>query len=171
MPIEISCLNCESVLRVADEHAGKSARCPQCAAINPIPIRADSHFELDGGPDFDSPDFETPSQHRFQSSPPNPYSAPSSDVRNRPTPIGDRLIRHRGATILALGIGSYVCCVLFGVGAIIMGKEDLRLMDEGIMDPSGRGLTQAGMNLGIIHLALIGLSILFATLIGFAGAL
>ena len=37
MPIEFECPNCKSVLRVADETAGKRARCPQCQVINDIP--------------------------------------------------------------------------------------------------------------------------------------
>lgn len=37
MAIETLCQGCGQRLRVADEHAGKKARCPNCQAINPIP--------------------------------------------------------------------------------------------------------------------------------------
>jgi hypothetical protein len=37
MPIEILCDACQSKLRVADEHAGKMARCPRCHSINAVP--------------------------------------------------------------------------------------------------------------------------------------
>ena len=36
MPIDTVC-NCGKRLRVADEHAGKKARCPQCGAIYVVP--------------------------------------------------------------------------------------------------------------------------------------
>lgn len=37
MPIDINCQGCGQRIRVADEHAGKKARCPNCQNINPIP--------------------------------------------------------------------------------------------------------------------------------------
>jgi hypothetical protein len=37
MSIEIDCQGCGQRIRVAEEHAGKKARCPSCQAINPIP--------------------------------------------------------------------------------------------------------------------------------------
>lgn len=37
MPIEFKCPQCESLLRVDDENAGKRARCPHCGTINRIP--------------------------------------------------------------------------------------------------------------------------------------
>ena len=41
MPIEFSCPHCQCLLRVADDNAGKRARCPQCNAINRIPGQSD----------------------------------------------------------------------------------------------------------------------------------
>lgn len=37
MPIELNCSGCQRRLRVADEHAGKQARCPQCGAVMAVP--------------------------------------------------------------------------------------------------------------------------------------
>jgi hypothetical protein len=37
MPIESSCQGCGRLLRVADEHAGKLARCPHCQTIYTVP--------------------------------------------------------------------------------------------------------------------------------------
>jgi hypothetical protein len=37
MPIEFDCDHCHHRLRVADEHAGKAARCPACQIVVPIP--------------------------------------------------------------------------------------------------------------------------------------
>ncbi len=68
---------------------------------------------------------------------------------------------HRGTLILVLGIlGLVMCGIITAIPAWIMGNRDLKEMDGGTMDPSGRGLTNAGRIMGIIG------SILFV--IGFA---
>lgn len=61
---------------------------------------------------------------------------------------------HRGAVVLVLGILGIVFCVICGIVAWVMGNEDLRQMDSGQMDPSGRSTTQAGRILGIVSVAL-----------------
>jgi len=64
----------------------------------------------------------------------------------------------RGGTILTLGILSVVLLGLIaGIPAWVMGHGDLQKMKTGRMNPDQRGMTQAGMVLGIIgtfHLAL-----------------
>jgi Domain of unknown function (DUF4190) len=58
--------------------------------------------------------------------------------------------------ILAFGILSFFCCpIVFGLLALFMGKADLKEMDAGRMDDSGRGMTKAGVVCGIIGLCLI----------------
>ena len=37
LSIEIQCRGCQALLRVADEHAGKQARCPKCGTIQTVP--------------------------------------------------------------------------------------------------------------------------------------
>jgi hypothetical protein len=62
---------------------------------------------------------------------------------------------HRGGLILALGILAFVLCGIFtAIPAWIMGNSDLKAMDAGQMDPSGRGLTQAGKIFGMIAILL-----------------
>ena len=67
---------------------------------------------------------------------------------------------HRGTLILVFGVLSLVVCMPLGIAAWIMGKSDLREMDEGKMDPSGRGETNAGRICGMISVGLAGLGIL-----------
>jgi hypothetical protein len=78
---------------------------------------------------------------------------------------------HRGGAVLALGILSLAflvtyltCCMspspIFGIIAWIMGSNDLREMDQGIMDPAGRNNTNAGWICGIIATVINGLMIL-----------
>ena len=62
---------------------------------------------------------------------------------------------HRGMTILVFGILGLVVCQLLGIAAWVMGNQDLREMDAGWMDPSGRDLTNAGRICGMVATALL----------------
>ncbi len=58
---------------------------------------------------------------------------------------------HRAGMILGLGIASFVCCgPVLGPIAFFMGRSDLAAMDSGLMDPSGRGMTNAGKICGLV---------------------
>ena len=62
---------------------------------------------------------------------------------------------HRGAVILAFGILGLVVCQLFGVAAWMMADNDLKEMDRGYMDSSGRDLTKTGRILGMVGTGLL----------------
>lgn len=58
---------------------------------------------------------------------------------------------HRGALILVLGLmGFFTGCAIFSLIAWVLGSNDLREMEAGRMDRSGRDITRAGMILGMI---------------------
>jgi hypothetical protein len=81
---------------------------------------------------------------------------------------------HRGGAVLALGILGLVVCFILGVVAWVMGNNDLREMDIGVMDPAGRSMTQAGKVCGIVSVvfALVPLCIgLLALLIAILAAI
>ena len=40
MAIEFRCSQCNQLLRVSDQSAGKSARCPKCQTVVPVPEEA-----------------------------------------------------------------------------------------------------------------------------------
>ena len=61
---------------------------------------------------------------------------------------------HRGVLILVLGILGIVCCFICGIIAWVMGNNDMRQMDAGRMDQTGRGITQAGKICGIVGIIL-----------------
>jgi hypothetical protein len=67
---------------------------------------------------------------------------------------GQSLQPHRGVVVLVLGILGIVVCFICGIIAWVMGNNDLRQMDAGAMDPSGRGMTQAGKICGMIGVIL-----------------
>ena len=82
---------------------------------------------------------------------------------------------HRGGIVLALGILGLVVCTICGIIAWVMGNNDLREMTAGTMDPSGRGMTQAGKICGmvsvIIPIVVLSIWLLMALFIGAGAAL
>ena len=77
-----------------------------------------------------------------------------------------RMIKpHRGAVILAFGILGLVVCQLFGVAAWVMADNDLKEMNRGYMDPTGRELTKAGRILGMVATGLLAISLVFGVLV------
>ena len=67
--------------------------------------------------------------------------------------------------ILVLGILGLVICGPLGIAAWIMGNGDLKEMDAGTMDPSGRGTTQAGKICGMIATILMAIGLVVGILI------
>ena len=86
---------------------------------------------------------------------PQPPAAPIPVPQQPSTPLKP----HRGGVVLTLGILGLAVCVICGIIAWIMGKNDLREMAEGRMDPAGMGMTKAGKICGMISVIL--------TLVGF----
>lgn len=78
---------------------------------------------------------------------------------------GGAMQPHRGVLILVFGIIGLVICVIFGIVAWVMGNNDLRQIDAGLMDPNGRGLVQAGRILGMVSVGLTLLIVAFYVLI------
>jgi hypothetical protein len=72
---------------------------------------------------------------------------------------------HRGTLILVFGILGLVVCFPFGIAAWIMGSGDLKKMAAGQMDPTGEGLTRAGVICGIINVVLLCISLLAAVVL------
>ena len=61
--------------------------------------------------------------------------------------------------ILTFGVLGFACCQIFSIVAWVMGYADMKEIKAGRMDPAGRGLTQAGMIIGIIGTVLMILTI------------
>ena len=119
MPIEFQCSGCGKTLRVQDEHAGESAKCPECDTITLIPDGSESGQDSldDGG--FGISDGDNPfadSEDAVQGDG-NPFEAPRADIDPYKADgmSGVILQKHRGGLILALGILSLCCCNLLGI--------------------------------------------------------
>ena len=74
---------------------------------------------------------------------------------------------HRGTLVLVLGILGLVVCGPLGTAAWIMGNTDLKEMTAGLMDPSGRGNTNAGRICGMIATILMAIGLVVGV-VGFA---
>jgi hypothetical protein len=91
----------------------------------------------------------------------NPYASPAAAGGFAlPTP------RHyrepaRGGSILTMSIVGMLFCFLLSIAAVAMGLTDLSEIKRGIRDPSGRGLTIAGVVIGCISLGLMALQLVF----------
>lgn len=90
-------------------------------------------------------------------------------------PQGGYIKPHRGTTVLVLGILGLVVCGICGIFAWTMGNADLREMDAGVMDRSGRDMTNIGRILGMVACGFMILGVLIFLLwmvvaVVFAGA-
>lgn len=140
----IACPNCRRQLQITADFYGQLVQCPDC-----------QH-------QFQAMENATGVQSTPPSSPP-PREEDEAPVRRREEEFDDdddvsisrrgvHQQAHRGAVVLVLGILG-ICCVgapITGILAWILGHMDLKAMDAGTMDPSGRGQTQTGKVLGMI---------------------
>jgi hypothetical protein len=101
------------------------------------------------------------------------------DGYTRQRPVRMDAEPHRAGLIQALGIASLITAIIYflffislplGIAAWVMGRRDLRKMDDGEMDPNGRKKTRDGWLCGMIGallssvIALIALAIIFAAI-------
>ncbi|REJ65234.1 MAG: hypothetical protein DWQ31_19035 [Planctomycetota bacterium] len=182
MSIEFQCESCERRLRVADEHAGRQARCPHCRGVVYVPeledegdseddvggfpgIGADETAARGGGGDFDfgtSPSKKTTARARGKRPAGKGRGKPSGGRPSSADAERGNLKPHRGVLILVLAIlGIVVNCFPLCIAAWVMGNSDVQAMRRGRMDPDGIGLTQAGMIIGMIGTLLALLAVVF----------
>lgn len=176
MSIEMGCTGCGQTLRVADEHAGKKARCPACGTIVQVPAAGEpAPLEPAAGSPFSDPaqlsqPQSAPDVNPFADRPEqefNPYAAPGAPVVKTPTFARP----HRGGLILTFAILGILCCMPFCIAAWVMGAADIKEMRAGRMDRSGQGMTQAGMIIGIVGTVLAGIWIVINIVIAVANAM
>lgn len=256
MPIESICQSCSKRLRVADEHAGKLARCPHCNSIYTVPTPSGGTLPSATSADPMRPltPLSTPAPQDLPGAAPAPGSlfgggaSPSSMWRMKTpsglvygpvskteldrwmaegritaecqlmadggtlwfpaeqiypqltpkvpamytgmaqpqpgaNPFGEQAMAtnpyaaspggyyrqhyaepHRGGLVLGLSIAGFFCCIFLSIASLIMGAIDLAAMNRGTMDPSGRGLTIAGMVIAGLSVAFNALSIILVVI-------
>ena len=150
-PVEIApCPGCQARLSVATSDLGADVECPYCKTVykakkpgtGTSPVSPSRRSELDE---------DRPSRRRRDEE--EEEDRPRKRKRRR----GGSYAPHRGVTILIFGILGWAVCLIFGIMAWVMGNADIKAMDEGRMDPEGRGMTQIGRIMGMVQciLALI----------------
>lgn len=93
--------------------------------------------------------------HLFQPSPTsaaNPYQATAP--YHSPRPYANYPKTDQSGLILGMGILGLFLCPIFAVVAWVMGSTALKDIEAGRVDPSNKGLVQAGYYLGILSVAL-----------------
>jgi hypothetical protein len=214
MAIDTICQTCGKQLRVADEHAGKTARCPGCQTIYSVPhtgvaaqpgligqpmawqtppavaagqpdkwhlksadgltygpvAKADLDQWMQQGRITPQSQIMSEADGRWvwageyypqlgsfaadPGAPVNPYAPPGGagyQTGYAWAPSGYRE-QHRGPVILALALVGAFFCGIACLVAIVMAIIDLQKMASGTMDPSGKGLTIAGLVIGSLPL-------------------
>lgn len=72
----------------------------------------------------------------------------------------------RGGLILTFGIVGLLCCGPLGIAAWVMGAGDLKKIEQGQISPEAKSMTQVGMILGIVAVALWALAIVVQLFVG-----
>lgn len=127
MAIEFRCTQCDKLLRIGDDAAGRQAKCPECGAILPVPA-ATTPFQSPpsggepgspfaaAGPQWAAPDDgKNPFQNPFQA--PNQYGQPPAKPHGGPMPgfVPNYLVQAILCTIF--------CCLPFGIVGIVFAAQ------------------------------------------------
>jgi len=130
--------------------------------------RRDSRRDRD-----DDDDRDRPSRRRSRRD--DDYDDDYDDDRPRRRRYSSSYVRpHRAGMVLTFGIVGLLMCwniigITFNILAIVFGSMDLKEMDNGTMDSSGRGQTSTGRTLGIVGLCLLPIAFCGFFALGAAG--
>ncbi|MGQ9487745.1 MAG: DUF4190 domain-containing protein [Armatimonadota bacterium] len=94
-----------------------------------------------------------------------PQSAAPPQYQAPPAPVVGGSASSQATTALVLGILGLLCCGLLSIPALIIGKQEMNRIDQGLAPVEGRGVAQAGYILGIIGLVFLGLLLLYVILV------
>ena len=70
----------------------------------------------------------------------------------------------RGGLVLGLAIAGLLCCSPLSIVAFILGSRDLKEIDAGRMDPSGRSMTNIGRIIGLVGIIFLVLTLVWVGL-------
>ena len=136
MKIEVTCFQCQALLRVSAEHAGKQLRCPACQSLCQIPksstdTHGDEHVEIVPSVQADAPkpEIEPPELPPKAEAPTRTYIGPKTAPLTRhqrvPDPSSPYAAPYRrefengdiGRSFLCFGLGvaSWIFCGCFAV--------------------------------------------------------
>lgn len=79
-----------------------------------------------------------------------PQGAAPPPTQAPPVPMAGGGPSSQATTALVLGILGVLCCGLIGIPAILVAKQELQRIEQGLAPVEGRGLAHAGFILGIV---------------------
>jgi hypothetical protein len=151
----ITCPACQNKVQLPQEFLGRAVQCPECkhtfmaggVTMPPTSVTSDPFTNTPTAPSGEREPVATPRRPRYAVDD-DADDEPFDDWGHR-----QRALRpDRGGMILAFGILTIMApCFLgliFGPLAWFMGSSDLAAIDSGEMNPSNRGLVQAGRIIG-----------------------
>jgi predicted Zn finger-like uncharacterized protein len=180
----IACPSCQKQLKVPDEYIGRNVKCPGCKETFTAQVEAQSAPPPAAEEIVEKPRKKpAPPPEEEEDEAPRPAKRRPAEVvdddedEERPSRRsrrgGSSMAPHRGQLILILGIASLAGSIIVGALAFFigpvawyLGNVDLKAMNEGRMDPEGRGNTQIGKICGIIATVLLILSFLAICIFG-----
>ena len=143
MAIEFRCNTCTKLLRIPDEHGGKSAQCPECGNITQVPMVGSTDAQAPPQPAAEQPSssFDETIAHDSSAdgtpgpSTENPYAPPRSAIPETQGPVARRLNLPLASRWKRLGgsiLDSLVYLVAMAPGFIAMiflenGPEELQI--------------------------------------------
>lgn len=162
----IACPSCQRRVTVPSEFFGKQVQCPQCKTTFLAEDPTADAYQAGKPLGFAEPLAPSPAAQDSWDEPPRDARVRRrfDDEYDYDDGIGLRrsTMPHRGAAVLTLGILSIVVCgPILGPIAWVMGHADLKQIRAGYMDPTGEGMTQAGMIIGMVMTILSAVVITF----------
>ena len=119
MPIQFRCTECNKLLRVGDEIAGRQAKCPECGAVVTVPASdaGGGSGQPEGGAYGFSP--EAPAPNPYQT----PQQTPGSPMIDTGYSSSGVTRRHYPNYLTQAILCTLFCCLPFGVVAIVFAAQ------------------------------------------------
>jgi hypothetical protein len=176
----IACPNCQQPLHVPENLFGQTVQCPDCqhlfqanrtdsavyagsapAAQTQVTTEPFSRDKLESEEVRSEEGENIPRRRRYEE------DDDDDDDDYRTLRWGSRFTEpHRAGMIMTMGILSiFIVPLVFGTIAWVMGNADLKKMEEGRMDPTGKSQTYTGRTIGMV-MVILNLTILILSMAG-----
>lgn len=158
--IEINpCPGCQSALTVSPSQLGMSVECPYCKTVYDAEKKGASNAPTAQiAPGNSSRTLNRPRKNETSDSDDDDEPRRRRKVKKRKRSSSRE--PDRSGMVLALVIIGAITCIILSIVGTMMASNDLRKMDEGIMDSRGYGMTRAAQLLGYTTIVLFVIGVL-----------
>jgi hypothetical protein len=156
MAIEFRCIQCQRMLRTADETAGRQAQCPECGSISPVPSSSEPISPV-ASPEGGNP-FAAWQPPESQPASDNPYQSPAAPMHPVLVRADPSAVQRVAGPATALTVTAVLGLIQSGVLLVVM-----LLTASGALGPPGQDADDV-----VVAIVMIGVSFLggFLILIG-----